>query len=791
MLKNYFKIALRSLIRHKGYSFINIFGLTVGIAAATLILLYAQSELSYDKMHSQAEQIQLLYKERVTPTGTQDTYDTWAPTLEALQADYSEVLGGTRLTSNPLWLSVGDKRFLEDVTLTDPSFFTLFDYSLKEGSRESVLNNINAIVISQEVADRLFPGEDPMGKTINAESLDNQYIVTGILGEIPYNTRLQPEVVIPIQSHPQYEGIAGNWNSSFMETYLLLQPGTDIEALESRFEDFITKIWNEETASNTNFRLLNLLDVYDRFNENRQYAYILLTVAIVILTIASINFMNLATARSMERAKEAGMRKVLGALRGQMIAQYLIESLTITFFSLTFGIILASLLLPSFNEFYNVELTLNLIENPLQLGLLIGIGLFIGFSSGLYPALYLTSLKSVDSLKGKVLKARPLGKLVRNGLVVLQFVFSILLIVGTLVIRKQVNFMKNKDMSFNKANLMVLPISLSDFPNEEEGADQLTNFRNTLRNHSAITSLNATSSLPGNFPGRFTFVVPDGFTPDQRLRMRFTYVDHNFFSNFQINLKQGRNFLPDSEQDRTGSAIVNQAAMDAFGWTDIDEKYLNFGSRKMKVIAVSENYNYQSLANEVAPVIHYYRRPTNGIHGFTVARVQEGRSQDAIELARTTWQSALPNVPFDYYFLDDQFEQLYEQEDRLTGAIGAFSVVAIIIASLGLLGLSSLMTTQRTKEIGIRKVLGSSVFGIVRLLSTSFTRMVLLAFIVSVPVAVYGLNLWLSDFAYQTDIGVLVFVVALLGTFAVSMITVGIQTAKAAMANPIQSMRYE
>ncbi len=791
MIKNYFKIALRSLMRHKGYSFINVFGLTVGIAAATLILLYAQSELSYDKMHSQGEQIQLLYKERVTPTGTQDTYDTWAPTLEALKSDYSEVLDGARLINNPVWLSVDDKRFLEDVILTDPSFFTLFDYSLKVGSRESVMENLNSIVISQEVADRLFPDEDPMGKTIDAESLGNQYIVTGILGDVPYNTRLQPEVVIPIQSHPQYEGIAGNWNSSFLETYLLLQAGTDIAALESKFEDFIAKIWNAETAANTNFKLLNLFDVYDRFNENRQYAYILLTVAIVILTIASINFMNLATARSMERAKEAGMRKVLGALRGQMIAQYLIESMTITFFSLTFGVILATLLLPSFNSFYNVELALNLLENPLQLALLLGIGIFIGLSSGLYPALYLTSLKSVDSLKGKVLKARPLGKFVRDGLVVLQFVFSILLIVGTLVISKQVNYMKNKDMSFNKENLLVLPISLSDFPSEEEGTDRLTNFRNNLRNHSSVVSLNATSSLPGNFPGRFTFVVPDGFTPEQRLRMRFTYVDHDFFSNFQIALKQGRDFIPDSEQDRTGSAIVNQAAMDAFGWTDIDEKYLNFGSRKMKVIAVSDNYNFQSLANEVAPVIHYYRRPTNGIHGFTVARVQEGRAQDAVELARMAWQSALPNVPFDYYFLDDQFAQLYEQEDRLTGAIGAFSVVAIIIASLGLLGLSSLMTTQRTKEIGIRKVLGSSVFGIVRLLSNAFTRMVLLAFVISVPLAVYGLNIWLESFAYQTEIGILIFIVALLGTFGVAMLTVGFQTVKAATANPIQSMRYE
>lgn len=791
MVKNYFKIAFRSLLRHKGYAFINIFGLTVGISAAILILLYAQSELSYDRMHSQAENIQLLYKERITPTGVQDTYDTWAPTLEALEKDYSEIIGGARVTQNSIWLSVGDKRFYESAILTDPSFFTLFDYPLASGNRETVFSNLNSMVISKTVAERLFPGQDPMGQTVAADGLGNQYIVTGVFGDIPYNTRLQPEVLIPIQSHPQYEGISGNWGSSFLETYLLLQEGTDINALESKFEDFIAKIWDQETANNTNFKLLNLLDTYDEFNNNRQYAYILLTVAIVIVTIASINFMNLATARSMERAKEAGMRKVLGALRGQMIGQYLVESLTITFFSLILAVALAIALLPWFNSFYNIELHFSLIENPIQLGLLVGIGLFIGLSSGLYPAFYLTSLKSVDSLKGKVLKARPLGKFIRNGLVVLQFIFSILLIVGTLVIGKQVNFMKNKDMSFNKANLLVLPISLSDFPSDEDAPDKLAQLRNNLRNHSSVQSLNATSSLPGNFPGRFTFVVPDGFTPEERLRMRLTYVDHDFFSNFQIQLHQGRDFIANSEQERTGSAIVNQAAFEAFGWDSIEDKYLNFGSRKIKVVGVCADYNYQSLANEVAPVIHFYRRPTNGIHGFTVARIESGRVQDALEVARSEWAKALPSVPFDYYFLDSQFEALYEQEDRLTGAIGTFSIVAIIIACLGLLGLSALMTNQRTKEIGIRKVLGASVTSIVSLLSSSFARLILIAFAISLPLAIYGLNLWLEDFAYHTEIGVLVFLAALLGTFVVSMLTVGFQTIRAATSNPIDAMRYE
>ncbi len=791
MIKNYIKIALRSLMRHKGYTFINIFGLSVGIAASVLILLYSESELSYDRMHTKAEQIHLLYKQRITPTGTQDTYDTWAPTLDAMKADYPEIEGGVRVVDNPLWLQVGEKRFYEDAILTDNSFFSVFDYELISGNREEVFSNPNSIVLSQQAADRLFPGQDPIGKTVEATGLNNQYIVSGIIGNVPYNTRLQPNVLVPLQSHPQYEGIAGNWGSSFLETYFIIREGTDIADLEERFEPFIAKTWNEQTAETTNFKLINLLDIYDEFNHNRQYAFILLAVALIIIGIASINFMNLATARSMERAREAGMRKVLGALKGQLVGQYLVESLSISFISLLIGLAIAWSLLPQFNGFYNVELFINFAEKPLHLAGLIGLGMIIGIISGLYPAFYLTSLKSVDSLKGKVLKSSKTNRAIRNGLVVLQFTFSILLIVGTLVIGKQVKYMKNQDMAFSKENLLVLPINQSDFPNTDEAPNRLQAMRNTLRQNSAITSLSASASVPGNFPGRFTFVVPDGFTPEQRLRMRFTYVDHDFFSNFKIDFIEGRDFIPDSEEERTGSAIVNKAAFDAYGWQSIEGKYLNFGSRKMKVVGVVEDYNFESLVQEVAPVIHFYRRPTNGIHGYTVARVQAGREQDALKLARAEWNAAIPSVPFDYYFLDDQFSRLYESEDRLTGAIGTFSVVAIIIASLGLLGLSSLITTQRTKEIGIRKVMGASVSGIITLLSRGYAVLILVSFALSVPIAIYVLDIWLADFAYRTEIGVMAFVVALLGALVVSLFTIGLQTAKAAMANPVKSMRYE
>jgi putative ABC transport system permease protein len=427
----------------------------------------------------------------------------------------------------------------------------------------------------------------------------------------------------------------------------------------------------------------------------------------------------------------------------------------------------------------------------IQLAALVGLGLFIGLCAGLYPAFYLSSLKSVDSLKGKVLRTSKASGLIRNGLVVLQFTFSILLIVGTQVIGKQVKHLKTQDMAFDKANLLVLPISVNDFPNPEEAPNALASLRNALAQNTAFESYSSSASIPGNFPSRFTFVVPDGFTPEQRLRMRMTYVDHNFFSNFKINLLEGRDFIAESEEDRNGSAIVNKAAFEAYGWETIEGKYLNFGERKMKVIGVSDDYNFESLANEVAPIIHFYRPPSNGVHGLTVARISKGRVQDALKLAEAQWALALPSVPFDYYFLDDQFARLYASDDRLTGAIGTFSIVAVIIACLGLLGLSSLITTQRTKEIGIRKVLGSSALKIIYMLTKGYAFLILIAFAIAVPTSYYFLNNWLSDFAYRIDIGILVFVIALFGTLLVSLLTVGLQTLKAARANPIESMRYE
>lgn len=791
MFKNYLKVGLRSLMRHKGYTFINIFGLTVGLCAALLILLYAESELTYDRFHSKGENIYMVYKERITPTGTQETFDTWAPTWEALKEDYSQIVNGARIIEESLWVEVNGERFNENTTLTDKSYFDLFDFKLKEGNRGSILSNLNEAVVSQELADRLFPGENAIGKTIEAPSLENQYIISGILEEVPYNSYLQPNLIIPVQSHPQFEGVAGSWGSSFLETYIQLEPGTDIPQLEASFEDFITKIWDAQTAETTNFKLLNMLDIYDRFNDNRQYAYILLIVAIGILLIAAINFMNLATARSMERAREAGMRKVLGALKPQLIIQYLTESLTITFISLFLGLVLASMLLPMFNAYYEVGLNVNFWQEPTNLMVILAIGLLIGLSSGLYPAFYLTSLKSVDTLKGKVVKTKGFGTIVRNGLVVLQFMFSTLLIVGTLVISKQVDFMKNKDMAFEKENLLVLPIRVDDFPSEEQGVNQLGALRNALRDHSAITSLTATSSIPSNFPGRFTFVVPDGFTPEERLRMRLTYVDHDFFSSMKINLVDGRDFMPNSEQDRNESAIVNRAAFEAYGWENIEGKYLNFGSRRMKVVGVVDDYNFETLANEVAPIIHFYRPPENAVHSFTVARVAAGRTADALKVAQEQWEAVLPGVPFDYYFIDQRFQQLYESEDRLTGAISTFSMVAIVIATMGLLGLSSLITTQRTKEIGIRKVLGASVASIMALLSKKFALLIALAFILTVPLSLMLLNNWLSDFAYRIDIGVMVFMIALLGTLFVALAAISLQTVRAALANPIKSMRYE
>ena len=795
MLKNYLKISIRNLRKHRGYAAINVAGLGLGIAAALLIGLYARNELTYDRFHENAERTYLVYKERVTPAGTQATYDTWVPLLERMQADFPAVEGGTRVSSEQQWVQHADERFEETVDYVDPSFFEVFTFSLVRGDPANPLPHNNAVVLSEETAQKYFGEADPIGQTLTVD-YQVDYTVTGVLAEVPENSTLQPNLVVRSTSAPDYDAFIDNWGSSFLSTYILLAEGTTPDALEAQFPAFIERIWDEEVARRTNFKLLPLPDAYDTFTDSRQYAYILLAIALATILIACINFINLSTARSAERAREIGMRKVLGAMRPQLIGQFLGESTLMGLMGLLLGLTLAELLLPTFNNLYELDLTLNVLGSPLTLLGVLVLGLVLGLFSGFYPALFMARFKPLASLQGTFKTSRS-GLRLRYTLVVVQFALSIVLIAGTLVMRSQVQYMKTQNLAFEQENVVVLPLELDDFANAEEAALRLETFKNELIQQPDIVAVTSSSHVPGRWPGWFTFALPEGGDEDKPLRMRRAFADAHYFDTYGIELIEGRPFIEGSEAEGQQSIILNAAAVRDFGWDKGLDKIVRFGSREFTVVGVVQDYHFASLQEAVAPVLHFYRPPDNGVHNFVSVKIQTdprlrgGGLAATLASISTLWQRLDPTRPFDYFFADENFDQLYQAQDRLVTVASAFALLAILIACLGLFGLASLMVGQRTKEIGVRKVLGASTARITLLLSTDFSKLIAVAFVVGAPVAYFAMHRWLQDFAYRVEISWWIFLIAGLAALGIAFLTVSYQSIKAALANPVDVLRHE
>lgn len=789
MFQNYLKIALRNLIKHRGYAFTNIFGLGIGIAATILILLYARHELTYDQVHKNARDVYLVYKERITPTGTQNTYDTWVPLLQALKEDYPAIISGTREITSTLWVRQADQEFQEEISYVDPEMFGVFTLPLVEGNASNPLPDKNSVVISREMAQKYFGDDDPIGRTLTIDFRTN-YSVSGVLKKLPENSSINPDFVVPISSASWYDRNQDNWGGSFLNTYVQLAHGASAAQVEGQFPPFIKKIWGEEVASRTNFRLLPLLDLHATQTGSRKYAYILLGIAFATMLIASINFMNIATARSLERAREIGMRKVLGAMRAQLIKQYLGEAFLISLLAMTLGIGLAELFLPKFNQLYNLHLDLDLFTDPLTPAVLVGLALVLGMLSGWYPAMVLSRFRPVESLRGK-LQSRPQGLLLRHGLVVVQFALSIILIVGTVVVWDQINHMKNAEMGFNKENIVVVPVQTSDFANPDEAAVRLETFKQELARQSSVISVTSSSHVPGNWSGWFTFAWPQGGDPDKPMRVRLAFMDARYFETYGMKFKEGRNFIENSEVDREESVIINNAALQEFGWQTATGKTVRRGETEFRVIGVVEDYNFQSLETDVKPILHFYRPPDNGVHNFISIKIKAAQMGATIGMINDEWNRLAPSRALNYFFADQNFSKLYQTQERLVAVAGAFSALAILIACLGLFGLAALMVTQRTKEIGVRKVLGATVPRIVLLLSKEYAGLVLLAFVVACPVAYFVMNRWLQEYAYRINIGVFTFVLAGILALTIAVLTVSYQVIRAALINPVDSLRYE
>jgi len=788
MIKNYFKIAFRNLIRHKAFSIINISGLAIGMACSILILLWVRDELSYDRFHANADQVYRItcnagdFKAAVNPAGMP----------AGLQAQMPEIKNTVRLSHLSTGLfEVGEHKFEEKhVFYADSTFLQVFSFPLVEGNPKTALQRIDGVLITQDMAKKYFGQADALGKTMRKDNGSN-VIVTGVLANIPSNSHLQFDFILPMSSAYQtWDDLKKNvWNNFDFYTYLQLDKNfIPTQAALSRFNQKMDVIYKKhETGIKVNFQLQPLtsihlhpgLQVDLEGHGNIQYVNIFFIVAIFILGVACINFMNLATARSARRAKEVGLRKVVGAGRHQLMGQFLGESLLISLIAFVIAMFFVWLLLPTFNDLSGKQISIHYIDGKLLVSLL-GIAFATGLLSGIYPAIYLSGFQPVKVLKGKM-KSLGGNLIFRNALVVTQFIVSIVLLVGTAIVYNQLKFIKNKNLGFEKANLLYIEMTGELWSKQQA-------LKNELKQNPLTSDFTIINDLPTNLTSGTVNIVWEGKDPKSQIVFPSMFVSEDFFDVFKMKILNGRSFSTAFKGD-SANFIINEKAAHVMGM-DVSTavgKTLKIYGNNGTIIGVVKDFNYKPMQSAIEPMFIGLNR----WGGNVVVRTKPGKTDATIKALEKITQGLNPSFPFSYNFLDQDIANLYRGEQRMGVLFNIFAVLAIFISCLGLYGLSAFMAEQRTKEIGVRKVLGASIFTIVYLLSRNFTKLILIAMVVAIPVSWYAINSWLEGFAYHINLNWSIFIIASLVALLIAWFTVGYESIKAAVANPVESLRTE
>ncbi|WP_436514935.1 ABC transporter permease [Ekhidna sp. To15] len=794
IFRNYIKIAFRTLLKRKSTSFINIFGLSIGVAAFTFIFLYTYQIFTFDAHHLNKDRTFLAYKERITPDGTQATYDTWMPLKDRLKEDYTQVEHSARYYTTDASIKKNNRYLEEPIVYTDPELFDIFTFPLVQGNSANMFPTKNSVVLTEELALKYFDSQNAVGQSLEIflqeEDTTMRYQVSAVIKNHPVNASMQPSLIIPAESIPAYPELANNWSGSFLETYVLLRNSSDATKLEADFPNLVESIWNTETRDNTNFKLLPFDEVYDTFFGDTSNAWTLFTIGLGILLIAIINFMNLATAQATQRAKEIGLRKVLGAFQGQLRTQFITESFVMSLIATLIGLLIVTLTIDQFNQFFDVAVSLKQFSAVQLIGSFVLLVTILGMLSGSYPALYLSSIGAIEVLRKKLGMGG--SSAFRNTLVVIQFAIALFLIASTIIVSRQINYMSSKNMGFESEGILLISASPRSFTDRESGLTRLITFKNELKNKSYVKSISSSRSVPTSWTRSFTFVTPNDWEGDP-LRMRYTYVDANFFDIYDIPIKYGSNFLPDSEGDQRGSVILNEAAMNAFKFSPDEENIIILGREmRINVVGVVEDFHFETLQNEVAPTLIFHRVADNpAAHGLITIKMEMSDLGQRIEEIETMWNELGSTQEFTYSFMDDRVANLYEAESRYLGMVGLFSAISISIACLGLYGLTLFIIEKRRKEISIRKVLGAEINTILRLIFIDFTKWVAIAFIISVPFVVYFIGEWLKSYHYRISISWITFGATLFVVLGLVILTVGYQSLRAASANPIKYLKDE
>ncbi|MDO8366327.1 MAG: ABC transporter permease [Saprospiraceae bacterium] len=806
MLSNYLKIALRNLLRNKTFSALNIAGLALGMATCLVILLYLQHELSYDRYNKQAERIvRVLFRGTVQGEKMNEA-TVMPPVAQTLKKDYPEVEVATRLReAGAPRVRVQGKKFEGDpAAYVDANFFQVFTLPFLQGDAATALQKPNTVVLSKTLANKYFGATDPLGKVLELEGWPVPCTVTGVMKDVPDHSHFHFELFAAMSGLPEAQ--SDSWMRSNFFTYLLLSKPKDLQALQAKLPQVVDQYLGPQMQqamglSLSDFRkqgnelgliLQPLTDIHLSTeianplapNGNIQYVYMFSAIALFILLIACINFMNLSTAGASKRAREVGVRKVMGVAKSALVAQFLTESLLLTGFALVLAAGLAYLALPVFNDLLGVQLSANLLDRPDLWAGLLGVGLLTGILAGSYPAFFLSNFQPAQVLKGKPgPQTRGFG--LRSGLVVFQFAISIALVVCTIVVSRQLVYIQNKQLGYEKEQVLVLS-------NTGALGQKLDAFRQQLAQDPRVRSISRSGFLPAGDSWNNNFFVSPESDPDQMIKTLRYEVDEHYIPTLGMKVLAGRNFSPEFRSDTTG-VLLNESAVKAFGFGENAigrsiRRSLGKGEQQVyEVIGVVQDFHFRSLHEPISPLV----MTLSGNAGDLIMKAGTSDLSGLLTSAKNQWDQLTASEPFVYSFLDQRFDQSYRAEQKTALLLGIFAGLTIFVACLGLFGLVLFSTVQRSKEIGIRKVLGASVAGITGLLAKDFLKLVVIAIFIASPVAYYVMQKWLADFAYRIDIQWWMFVAAALAAVCIAFLTVALQSVRAALANPVESLRSE
>ncbi|HET6769571.1 MAG TPA: ABC transporter permease [Chitinophagaceae bacterium] len=796
MFDHTLKLTLRNIWRHKTFSFINIIGLTVGVTSCILIGLYAYNELSYDKFHTNYNNIYRINKVTTEKNKQAQLHSTTPGQLvPSVRANIPEVQHAAlfRPWFSEMLVSYDTVRFqLDDVAYADQGFLNVFDFSLLKGNRETVLSAPFSAVVSEAVAKKYFNEENPIGKTLTTLN-DIEVIVTGVCKDVPENSSIRFSMLISwatttAKANADYFSWMNNWLTQVDYSFVKLKVNSDPVSVSDKITNLLHANLPERAMEYKPY--LQPLDEvhlystdilfgeYFKTNSNK-IVMSLISIGAIILLIACFNFINLTTAGALGRAKETGMQKILGANRGLLIRKFFGESFMLCTFAILLSLVVVLLLLPPFNKLADSSLKSDLLFNPQIIIGLAGLLIVISVLAGLYPAIFLSRFRSTDVFRSIVKAGK--GVWVRKLLVTTQFALSLLLIVATIIVQRQTRFMMTKDLGFDKEQVLVLRLANTGLE------DKSKEFVSALSQHPDIISISLTNRVPGHTFNGYG-IVPEGHTADEHMMANVLETDTKFLQTYNISMAAGRYFSHEMPTDTTDAIVINESMARFLNWTDpVGKKFEIEGQRNGQVIGVIKDINTSSLKEAISPLAIILK--LNPM--YLSAKLKPGASKASLAFIQERWKQFENVYPFDYFFMDEQINDFYKSDTQLLNVLSIFAVFAICIACMGLFGLSMFTTRQRTKEIGIRKVLGASIPGVTALLSKDFIKLVLLAAVIAFPIGWVLMTKWLEDFAYRVEISWWVFAVAGIGTLMIAIITVSFQAIKAAWVNPVKSLRTE